>query len=98
MTHINSLDNTQLEQLYVLGEELAEAGQAIGKILRHGYESGWNGSNNRVDLERELGHVKYAINKLASSGDVNAVNIALSEGQKMSSIKPFLHYPSEGEF
>lgn len=35
----NRLTPAQAERLYYLLEELGEAQQAIGKILRHGYES-----------------------------------------------------------
>lgn len=33
----NQLTNAQAERLHILLEELGEAQQAIGKILRHGY-------------------------------------------------------------
>ncbi len=35
----NGLTDAQAERLALLLEELGEAQQAIGKILRHGYES-----------------------------------------------------------
>ena len=35
----NQLSDAQLERLYILSEELGEAQQAVGKILRHGYDS-----------------------------------------------------------
>ena len=39
MTYFNELTPAQAERLFYLLEELGEAQQAIGKILRHGYES-----------------------------------------------------------
>jgi hypothetical protein len=55
----NGLTPAQLERLAFLSEELGEAQQAIGKIVRHGYDS-YNplvltNSNNREDLEKEIG-------------------------------------------
>jgi hypothetical protein len=56
MEYFNSLTPAELERLSLLLEELGEAQQAIGKILRHGYKelprkpsmlaSGMNWQNN----------------------------------------------------
>ena len=91
----NKLTDAQAERLYILSEELGEAQQAIGKILRHGYESGWNGSNNRRDLEKELGHVYYAIALLRGSGDIDNWKVLENAAYKSQSIKPFLHNQDE---
>lgn len=37
--HFNRLTPAELERLAYLAEEMCEAGQIIGKILRHGYDS-----------------------------------------------------------
>jgi hypothetical protein len=39
MDHFNRLTPAEAERLALLLEELGEAQQIIGKILRHGYES-----------------------------------------------------------
>ena len=39
MKHFNQLTPAEAERLALLLEELGEAQQAIGKILRHGYAS-----------------------------------------------------------
>lgn len=39
MDHFNQLSPAELERLAYLAEEMCEAGQIIGKIIRHGYES-----------------------------------------------------------
>lgn len=91
----NGLTDAQAERLYILSEELGEAQQAIGKILRHGYESGWNGSYNRDDLEKELGHVYYAISMLRYSEDIDNWKIIENAAYKAQSIKPFLHHQDE---
>ena len=53
----NDLTDAEVERLAVLAEEMGEAIQCIGIILRHGYES-WNPAvraspNNRRMLEIE---------------------------------------------
>jgi len=91
----NQLTDAQAERLHILVEELGEAIQAAGKILRHGYESGWNGSNNRHDLEKELGHVESSIDRLVDAKELDAENIFASAYSKKTSIKPFLHHQHE---
>jgi len=92
----NQLTDAQAERLYILSEELGETQQAIGKILRHGYESGWNGSNNRSDLEKEIGHVYNSVNRLLIASDLNMDGIVNSGHLKQKSILPFLHHQNEG--
>jgi NTP pyrophosphatase (non-canonical NTP hydrolase) len=100
MTQFNRLTPAQHERLAVLSEELGEAQQAIGKILRHGYDC-WNPDketeneyppDNRADLERELGDVVYAMNLLLDSGDVHSDAIVRRTLFKASTIKPYLHH------
>ena len=64
------LDNAQIERLALLVEELGETQQAIGKILRHGYNSCHPKTRvpNKISLERELGDVAFAVDMLIKSG------------------------------
>jgi len=59
----NRLSPAQAESLALLLEELGEAQQAIGKILRHGLYANHpaTGVVNRAALERELGDVRAAV-------------------------------------
>jgi len=100
MQQFNQLTPAQHERLAVLSEELGEAQQAIGKILRHGYDS-WNPDketedeyppDNRADLEKELGDVVHAMNLLLDSGDVHSDAIVRRTLLKASTIKPYLHH------
>lgn len=92
----NQLSDAQLERLAILSEELGEAQQCIGKILRHGYESynplADHGTNNRGDLQRELGDVKFAIQMLEDAGDVSGFAISERTAKKSQTIKKWLHY------
>lgn len=74
MEHFNRLTPAEAERLAYLAEEMGEALQAIGKVLRHGYES-YNPDNpkagsNRVQLAKELVDVAGAIARMAKLGDV----------------------------
>ncbi|MGZ8882451.1 MAG: hypothetical protein ACXW1B_03110 [Nitrososphaeraceae archaeon] len=91
-----NLSPAEIERLAILAEEMGESIQAVGKILRHGYES-YNpdvvdGYSNRAELERELGNVSYAIGNMATNRDVNMVNISISIENKNNSIKKYLHH------
>lgn len=59
----NKLSPSQAESLALLLEELGEAQQAIGKILRHGLRTSHpaTGVVNRDALEHELGDVRAAV-------------------------------------
>lgn len=91
-----ALTPAEHERLALLSEELGEAQQAIGKILRHGYRSRnptastpWN---NREDLEHELGDIQFAIRFMAESGDVDTDTITAFELSKAQNINHYLHH------
>jgi hypothetical protein len=94
----NELSPAEAERLFVLCEELGEAQQAIGKILRHGYES-YNPTvpegeriSNRLALALELGDINYAVNELAFFGDVSAGEIVSQANRKSKKIEKYLHH------
>jgi hypothetical protein len=75
---------------------MGEAQQAIGKILRHGYES-YNpivdtGMTNRRELERELGDVYAAIQVLGEAGDVSEHGVGQRMIEKKRSVMRWMHY------
>lgn len=94
MKHFNNLDPAEAERLALLLEELGEAQQAIGKILRHGYESCHpdGGPTNRETLERELGDVRAAEAMLLEAGDLNSAQVQLCSRQKQEKVKRYLHH------
>lgn len=69
----NQLTPAQAERLAKLAEEASEVVQACMKILRHGYNShdpdNHDLGNNAVQLWRELGNMKAAINLMKQMGD-----------------------------
>jgi len=101
MTFTNGLTRAQEERLAILLEELGEAQQAIGKILRHGYDScnpllepedGNPKTCNREDLEKELGDVRFAIELLQIEKDISRTDTNARMWEKAEKIKPYLHH------
>jgi len=93
----NELTDAQAERLAILLEELGEAQQAIGKILRHGYESYNPHSDddegqNRRDLVKELGDIRCAVRMMFRAGDVDEFLIERRSDEKEEKIKPYLHH------
>lgn len=84
----------ELERLAILAEEMGEAIQIIGKIIRHSYLSRHprGGPTNKELLVTELGHVRYAMELMASRGDFDVVDILESADRKKVSIQGFLHF------
>jgi hypothetical protein len=95
----SGLTPAETERLALLAEELGEAAQAVGKILRHGYQnsSPFGGPSNQVQLERELGDVKVAIDLLTAAGDVRAGDIHARRRQKRRSVARWLRHQGQGQ-
>lgn len=108
--HFNKLTPAELERLAYLGEELCEAGQIIGKILRHGYESydptkvesvGPGGTPfypppNRHLLESELGDVARAVRMMVEAGDLRAWRLD-NLGRRPAPTKYMHHQPESAD-
>lgn len=90
------LTPAQSERLAILAEECGEVVQAIGKILRHGYDSydptKTNGPDNRKSLENEIGDICYAVALMVKAKDVNQVNINASEKRKAEKARRYTHH------
>lgn len=92
--HFNKLTPAEAERLAVLLEEMGEAQQAIGKILRHGYDSTHpnGGPTNRELLELEMGDVYYAMIRMWATGDLNGNAVSQRTDDKAKSITKYLHH------
>ena len=92
----NGLTQAEAERLAWLLEELGEAQQAIGKILRHGYERRnplvADGETNRAALARELGHVLAAAESLDSKRDISWDLLRASLDAKKESVRQWMHH------
>jgi len=92
--HFNQLTPAEAERLALLAEECGEVIQAIGKILRHGYESRHpdGGPTNREMLERELGDVYAAMDMLSDAGDTDPFAISNAMFLKKGRVRQYLHH------
>lgn len=98
----NQLTDAELERLAILSEEMGEAQQVIGKIIRHGYESFdparseemfiETKGTNRCDLEKELGDVLTAVEFMVTAKDVREMAIQDRGLEKRQKIKKYLHH------
>ena len=97
-THFNGLTPGEHERLALLAEECGEVIQAIGKIMRHGYESRHpdGGPTNRESLEREIGHVEAAKTLLSKADDIRPLEVASHTLTKLRTVKLYLHH-QEGD-
>jgi len=94
MRHFNGLTPAEQERLVCVAEEMGEAIQAIGKILRHGYGSKHpkGGPTNRETLAREMGDVYATMYELMNHRDVNAHLVQESCDNKPLNMKKYLHH------
>ncbi|HEY9146980.1 MAG TPA: hypothetical protein VIN36_09870 [Thiobacillus sp.] len=94
MKHFNQLTPAEAERLALLLEEMGEAQQIIGKILRHGYESRHpdGGDTNRGLLEKELGDVRHAMILLCLADDLDKSAIHDHADRKAIKVCQYLHH------
>lgn len=94
MEHFNRLTPAEAERLALLAEECGEVMQAIGKVLRHGFESTHpdGGPTNRDALERECGDVYHAIWRLIGAGDIDGNGMSQRADDKAKSVVRYLHH------
>ena len=95
--HFNNLTPGEAERLALLAEECGECIQAIGKILRHGYESVHpegrdQGRNNRDNLVREVGDIRAALSILCEAGDLDENDIVSARTEKLQRVGKYLHH------
>ncbi len=95
-SHFSALTEAEQERLSILIEECGEVIQAGCKILRHGYESYNpkipNSETNRQGLEREIGDLMHAIQRMEVSRDLSASEIVERRNSKPFHIKQYLHH------
>lgn len=94
--HFNGLTPAEHERLTLIMEEAGEVVQAIGKILRHGYENfnpfDEEKTTNRKLLEKELGDFQWAVGFAIDSGDLDGGSIFVNNHLKSHSVRKYLHH------
>lgn len=94
MIPTNEMTPAQIERLALIAEEMGECQQAIGKLLRHGRVGTYKGSiyYNVEELERECGHVVYAIRLACYNGDLDKRRCNEAANAKGECIDDVLHH------
>lgn len=100
-THFSALTEAEQERLVILIEECGEVIQSGCKILRHGYEN-YNpttvdGETNRQSLEREIGDLMHAVERMEIAHDVSASVIVERRHSKPQRIEKYLHHQESRE-
>lgn len=92
--NFHELTPARAEALALLLEELGEAQQAIGKILRHGLHERHpaRSTSNQEELEKELGDVRAAIIVAKALGVVTTTGIELATSLKIGRVGRYLHH------
>lgn len=87
----NQLSPAEAERLAMLAEEAGEIVQAVGKVLRHGFESRppAGGRTNGEQLHRELGDLIAVVHGMMWAGDIVEI-VELSDAADRWQAK--LHY------
>lgn len=96
MPFSNGLSRAQAERLALLAEECGELVMAIGKVLRHGYDSynpdDRSGPDNREAVEAECGDVLAAIELLTMARDIEAELVSDAKADKLERVWKYMHH------
>jgi NTP pyrophosphatase (non-canonical NTP hydrolase) len=97
----NELSHAEAERLAFLAEEAGEVVQAVGKILRHGYESFHpereEDGTNRSQLAREIGDFLAIVEMMVEQRDISAERIAASGASKRGRVLNYAHHQLGGQ-
>lgn len=92
----NGLSPAEVERLALLAEEMGEAVQVVGKVLRHGYESHNPNdparTTNRQLLMHELGDVRHSVERMCDADDVSKQIIGVRAHMKGKRVQQYLHH------
>jgi NTP pyrophosphatase (non-canonical NTP hydrolase) len=96
---VPGLSPGEVERLAILAEECGEVSQAIGKVLRFGWEStspygGRPGRPNRGALEREIGNVRAIVNLMIDAGDLDLAELQSWQRTKRTGLAKWTIYQS----
>lgn len=88
---MEKVTDPELERLAILAEECGEVVQAVGKIIRHGYDN-YHPKNpdvdNREHLEREIADVIAMVSILWATNDITMPD----DEQVMAAVKRKMKY------
>jgi NTP pyrophosphatase (non-canonical NTP hydrolase) len=101
VTAFNGLTDAEAERLALLAEEAAEVVHAVGKILRHGYDS-TNPDvdqevSNRSKLTEECGDFLAAMRLATEAQDFDEDDVRSYMATKLRKIGRYLHHQPESQ-
>lgn len=91
----NNLSAAQDERLAMLAEEAGEIVMAVGKIMRHGYDSyhpDHPNSTNVLELEKEIGDLMAVVREMAKRGDIDPARVAKHTDAKWAKALKWTHH------
>lgn len=91
----NRLTDAEAERLALLLNALGNATKAVSKILLHGYESYHplrQDSNNRLDLEKEMGGVLGAFSLMTVTDDLDCEMVERFSKTKIKTALSYAHH------
>jgi NTP pyrophosphatase (non-canonical NTP hydrolase) len=91
------LTAAEVERLAMLAEECGEVEQAVGKILRHGWEScsPYGSKTNRAALEREIGDVRAVVGLMLDARDVHLGDLQHWQRRKRAALATWTHHQAD---
>jgi len=96
MNNNHHLTPAQIELLALLSEQFGGAVQAVGEVLRHGYDKSdpakSNGATSGSRLETALGNVRATMIMLCESENVSKERIHFMADYKSQQVKKHLRY------
>lgn len=96
MAFDNGLTAAEAERLAILAEEAGEVVQAVGKILRHGYDSrhpdATRFDSNRNDLSKELGDLIGLVDLMVQARDLDQAPIMIRRRGKIQRLRTYAHH------
>jgi NTP pyrophosphatase (non-canonical NTP hydrolase) len=99
--NFNNLSPAETERLAILSEEMGEAIQVIGKILRHGYDS-YHPLNDRQTnkdlLSKEIGDVLASVHIMYNAGDIDDETCRNFGMHKLQTIQQWTHHQTKHLF
>ena len=94
--HFNQLTPAEAERLALLLEEMGEAQQMIGKVLRHGYYSFHPKDDsetvNAALLAKEMGDVQAALKMMFDADDISKDLVNEAKSKKLKAVQRYLHH------
>jgi hypothetical protein len=91
---VNRISEAEQERVGLLCEEMGEAQQIAGKILRHGLDSSHPEMpllSNANLLELEAGHVLAALDLLVEAGTISRAGLERERVAKLQKLRSWLH-------